>query len=174
MGTAVHQITNGGGGASTGNAVAINALNKLVPALKKAAEGSVFDAATLECISGIETGLKFNSNNVSSNGRIGLFQFNANNWAASGTGYKWSASNAENVSISASVAEALLYRKLGYAGVANPTPAAVTRAIDQFGEGDGHYGPAVAKCAQQLNSGNTNAALATMQSYDTGKAAHLY
>ena len=143
--------SNGGGAAST--TAAINALNKIAPALNQAAKGSIFDAATLECISGIETGLKFNANNISSNGRTGLFQFNAQNWAASGTTYKLSTSNAENVSMSASVAEALLYRKLGYSGVENPTPATVTKAIDQFGEGDGHYGPAVTKCAQQLNSG---------------------
>ena len=146
----------------------------MAPILANAAKGSLFNASVLDCISGIETGRTWNTNIVASNGRLGLFQFNAVNWAASGTSYAFTTANADNPAISASVAEALLYRKLGYSGVANPTPQAITKAIDQFGENDGHYGAAVMNCAQQLGSGNTSGAYNTLQSYATGKAAGQY
>jgi len=63
------------------------------------------------------------------------------------------------------VAIALLYRKLGTNGVDNPTEAAITSAIDRFGEGDGKYGTAVMTCAKKLDAGNFDEAYKVMQDY---------
>ncbi|MEW5979460.1 MAG: transglycosylase SLT domain-containing protein [Acidobacteriota bacterium] len=92
----------------------------------------------LDCISGIETGRTWNPNITSRNGRVGLFQFDESNWKASGTEIPWNnGASGRDPKTSASVAIGLLYRKLGYDGVQNPTEQAIERAIDSFGEGDG-------------------------------------
>ena len=91
---------------------------------------------------------------MASNGRVGLFQFNQNSWAYSGTAIDWKGgASAKDPYTAATVALALLTRNLGYEGVQNPTGAAVTKAIDKFGENDGRYGQAVVDCASKLKNG---------------------
>jgi hypothetical protein len=72
---------------------------------------------------------------------------------------------AKDPETAAEVALALLYRKLGYAGVQNPTDEAVQTAIDNFGEVDGRYGKAVMDCAKQLKNGDFSGAISTLQTY---------
>jgi hypothetical protein len=147
--------------------VAALSLTALEPQLKAAAsQQSIFSAEQLDCISGIETGRTWNQSIVANNGRVGLFQFDKNNWDASGTAIPWNnGSSAKDPLVAAEVALALLYRKLGSSGVQNPTDTAVQRAIDNFGEGDGRYGQAVMDCAKQLQSGDFLGAYNTLQSY---------
>jgi RHS repeat-associated protein len=143
------------------------ALNKVTGALSDAAATqNIFSAEQLDCISGIETGRTWNPSIVASNGREGLFQFNQDSWAYSGTSIPWDGgSNAQDPYTSAMVALALLTRNLGYGGVQNPTAAAVQSAIDKFGENDGRYGQAVVDCAKELQAGDFDNAYNTLQSY---------
>jgi hypothetical protein len=131
----------------------------------------IFTLSQLECMSGIETGRTWDPNSVSRNGRVGLFQFNEINWNYSGTGIPWNNGNsARNPGDAAAAALALLYRKLGINGLANPTQAALTTAIDNFGEADGKYGQAVMNCAKQLDAGNFAGAYKTMEDYSIWRA----
>ena len=51
---------------------------------------SIFTNDQLDCIVGIETGRTWDPNIVAQDGRIGMFQFNQNSWAYSGTDIAWS------------------------------------------------------------------------------------
>jgi hypothetical protein len=157
----------GGGGGSDPIAIAAQALAKVSSALSKAASTqNIFTAEELDCISGIETGRTWDPTIVASNGRVGLFQFDRANWIASGTGISWNnGAAAKDPETAAEVALVLLYRKLGYSGVHNPTNDAVQKAIDNFGEGDGRYGKAVMDCAKQLKNGDFRGAYTTLQDY---------
>jgi RHS repeat-associated protein len=129
---------------------------------------SVFTTEQLECISGIETGRTWNPNVRGSNSRAGLFQFDEQNWRASGTSIPWDGgANARDPEISATVALALLFRKLGYDGVGNPTDDAIQKAIDNYGEGDGRYGRAVMECANELKRGSFQTAFDVLDQYAT-------
>jgi hypothetical protein len=143
------------------------ALDKVAGALRTAAATqNIFTAEQLDCISGIETGRKWDPNVVAANGKVGLFQLDKSNWAASGTAVDWNnGSAAKDPETDAEVALALLYRKLGYDGVQNPTEDAVRRAIDKFGENDGQYGTAVMDCEKQLKTGNFEGAYNTLGAY---------
>jgi len=137
--------------------------------LKRAAGlQTIFSAEQLDCISGIETGRNWDTNAVASNGRVGLFQFNQNSWSYSGTAIAWNGGqSAKDAYTAATVALALLTRNLGYDGVQNPTPAAVTAAIDKFGEHDGRFGQAVVDCAGRLAKGDFDGAIGVLQTYAT-------
>jgi RHS repeat-associated protein len=147
--------------------LARDALQKVRPALRRAASTqNVFTASQLDCISGIETGRTWDPNLVAKNGRVGLFQFNEANWQASGTSIPWEGGqSAKDPETAATVALALLYRKLGYSGVSSPTEAAITRAIDNFGESDDRYGQAVMDCAKELDAGNFERAYQILADY---------
>jgi len=159
--------TKPGGGGGGGSSSAQVALGKVSKALSNAAATqNIFSAEQLDCISGIETGRTWDPNVVASNGRVGLFQFNQANWDASGTSIAWNnGAAAKDAETSAEVALALLYRKLGYGGVENPTDDSIQTAIDNFGEGDGRYGKAVMDCAKQLKNGDFSGAMNTLQTY---------
>jgi hypothetical protein len=120
----------------------------------------------------IETGCTFNPNIVNSAGtRFGLYQFNAASWAYSGTGIPWNGGQSAQDPTDATAAMlALLDRDLGYSGMQNPTQSAIQDAIDNAGQGDGHYGPAVMNCAQSLASGNFGAAMGYVQQYLTWRS----
>jgi len=154
-------------------AAAATSLGAVSDQLKAAAsQQSIFTPEQLDCISGIETGRTWNPNIVAKNGRVGLFQFNQANWTASGTAISWdNGSAAKNPQTAAEVTLALLYRKLGYGGVQDPTDAAIQQAIDNFGEGDGRYGKAAMDCAKQLQAGDFVGAYNTLQSYANWVAA---
>lgn len=161
------QIGSGGGGGSDPLSNARAALDRVAPALRDAAAlQDVFTAEQLDCISGIETGRTWNPDIVATNGRIGLFQFNQNSWAYSGTSIRWNGgAAAKDAYTAATVALALLYRSLGYGGVDMPTVEAIQQAIDKFGEHDGRYGQAVMDCADKLRRGDFAGALEILSDY---------
>jgi RHS repeat-associated protein len=146
---------------------AARSLSAVSGALHNAASlQNIFSGEQLDCISGIETGRTWAAGIVARNGRVGLFQFNEANWEAAGTDIPWDNGNAaKDPGQAAAVALALLYRKLGYSGVQNPTEDAIRRAIDNFGEGDGRYGQAVMDCANQMKAGNFAGVYATLEGY---------
>ena len=158
------------GGAGPGRSIieeAQVALKKVQSALHDAAATQgVFTGEHLDCISGIETGRTWSVNVAAANGRVGLFQLDETNWKASGTSIQWANGQAaKDPARAAAVALALLYRKLGYDGVSKPTEEAITRAIDNFGEGDSRYGRTVTDCANALKYGNFSQAYRILYDY---------
>jgi hypothetical protein len=153
----------GGGISSLGIA---SAMESAVNAQSK----RIFTTSMLTCISGIETGETWNPNIVAKNGRVGLFQFDQQNWIYSGTSIAWDNGNsAKDPETASLVTLALLYRKLGTNGIENPTESAITSAIDRFGEGDGKYGAAVMNCSKALDAGDLGAVHTIINSYATSK-----
>ena len=104
-----------------------NALENVAGEIERAVlPESLFTAEQLDCISGIETGRTWDRNKAGPDGRVGLFQFNENSWKYSGTSLPWeNGKAAKDPYQGATVAIALLYRTLGYNGVANPTDRAI-------------------------------------------------
>jgi hypothetical protein len=126
----------------------------------------VFSVADLDCIAGVETGQTFNASIVAKNGRVGLYQFNQAIWSYSGTSISWDGGkSAKDPNTATAVAIGLLYRDLGYDGVANPTQAAITEAIDKFGEHDGRYGQAVVDCAKKVDAGDFDGGMSILKTY---------
>jgi hypothetical protein len=156
-----------GGGTLSRIETAQIALERMQPALHNvASKQDIFTIEQLDCISGIETGRTWDVNKSATNGRVGLFQFNETNWKASGTSIPWeNGKSAKDPEAAASVALALLFRKLGYSGVGQPTESAVQTAIDNFGEGDERYGKAVMDCEKALKSGNFRGAYQILLDY---------
>jgi hypothetical protein len=148
-------------------ALAKDALEQVKGPLSEAASTQeVFTAEQLDCISGIETGRTWDPDIVAENGRVGLFQFDEANWLFSGTTTAWEGGKpAKDPFTAAKVALALLYRKLGYKGVENPTADAVKEAIDKFGEHDSRYGQAVMDCANKLAAGDFSGGMGVLQDY---------
>jgi hypothetical protein len=135
-----------------------------------------FTADHLICMSGIETGRTWNESATRTSGiRAGLFQFNQASWRDSGTSIPWDGgAGAKDPVQAAAVALAYLYRQLGrvtdYGNPSQATRAEIEKAIDNFGEGDKMYGAAVMQCADQLASGNFEAAFGTMWNYAQWKS----
>jgi hypothetical protein len=133
-------------------------------------DSNKFTITQLDCISGIETGRTWDPNIVASNGRVGLFQFTQQDWESTGTTIAWNNGEAaRDAGTAALIALALLSKKLGYSGLANPTQAAITEAIDKFGEHDGRYGQAVVDCARALESNDFTRAHSILYQYANWK-----
>jgi hypothetical protein len=145
-------------------------MDRLQPAFAQAVGlQNVFSVSQLDCISGIETGRTWNPYATRSSGstfRSGLFQFNKESWESTGTDIAWDNGRAaQNPETAAAVALALLFKKLGYSGINNPTREAIQKAFDNFGEGNGEYGKTVMDCADALGRDDFTKAHSILYSY---------
>jgi RHS repeat-associated protein len=131
----------------------------------------VFGGAVLDCIAGAETSWTITATRGSgSSQRIGLYQFNAATWAATGTDIDFRTGSAD-ANLSSVVEIAALYRALAQVvapgSTSTYTDAQIQEAIRRAGDGTVAYANAVWNCAQAMKSGNVAGAISIIDAFHT-------